>query len=177
MKKAIFLSIIFLTVLSLNIGCDTLDVTEDITLEIDFHAMSAVADFTASELIDADSLSSVIEEYSNLIKDIEVKEATYQITAVDISNAATKINSATLTVADESGAGEKVITSLTNIDIVVMPVAAALTLDPEGVARFEELIKNNPHRALMKNSGTADGSPIDFTVKFKFKVKMTANPL
>jgi hypothetical protein len=177
MKKGIFLSLILFFAMTFNMGCDSLDVTKDIELEIEFHAMSAVADFTAAELLDADSLSSVIEEYSNLIKDIEVKEVTFQITAVDNSNTATKINSSTLTVADESGAGEKTITTIANQDIVVMPVPATLTLDPEGVTRFEDLIKNNPHRALIRNTGSADAAPVDFTVKFVFKVKMTANPL
>jgi hypothetical protein len=177
MKKVVFLSVVFILAMSINIGCDKLDIVEELTLDIEFVANSSTADFTSDALLDADSLSDVIAEYSNKIKDIEVLEATYQIISVGGTNQATKINSSTLTVADETGAGEEIITNVSNQDIVYMSAPQPLTLDPAGVARFEELMTNSPHRALLKNTGTAEGAPVDFRVKFVFKVKMTANPL
>ena len=177
MKKGIFLSILFILALTINIGCEALDVTEEITFDMEFVAFSPTADFYSEELLDADSLSDVIAEYDQLIKDIELLEATYQITVVGDSNLATKINSSTLTVSDENGNGEETIGTITNQDIATLPVPLPLPLDQAGIDRFEELIKNSPHRAIIKNIGNADGAPLDFTVVFKFKVKMTANPL
>jgi hypothetical protein len=163
--------------LSINIGCEALDVTEEITFEVEFAAFSDVADFSATELLDADSLSDVIEEYDQLIKDIELLEVTYQITSVGDSNEATKIVTSTLSVADEFGAGEEIIGSVTNQDIATLPTPLPLPLNQAGIDRFEELIKNPPHRGLIKNIGNADGAPVDFIVVFGFKIKMTANPL
>jgi hypothetical protein len=154
-----------------------LDIVEELTLDIEFVANSSSADFYTDVLFDADSLSDEIAEYSDKIKDIKVLEATYQIIAVGGTNEATKITSATLTVADENGAGEETIATVSNQDISVMPSPMPLTLDLAGVARFEDLIMNSPHRAMLTNAGSADGAPVDFTVKFVFTVEMTANPL
>ena len=177
MKKGIFLSLILMFALTVNIGCEALDVTEEFTFEIEFVAQSDAAAFYAEELLLADSLSSEIEEYSNLIKDIELLEVTYQITAVGETNEAGKINSGTLNVADESGNGEETIANIENVDIIVMSSPASLPLNQAGINRCGELIQNQPHHALIILAGTANGSPVDFTVKFFFKVKMTANPL
>jgi len=163
--------------MTMNIGCDKLDVVKDTEFDVTLHAQSDTQDFTVQELLEADSLSDVIDQYSNLIKDIELLEVTYQITQVGQDNGAVKINTATLTVADASGAGEKPIATVQNQDIVVMPAPVLLTLDQEGVTRLEDLIKNDPHSGIVKVTGSADGAPVDFEVKFIFKIKMTANPL
>ncbi len=62
MKKGIFLSLILILALTINIGCEALDVTEEITFEVEFAAFSDAADFSATELLAADSLSDVIAE-------------------------------------------------------------------------------------------------------------------
>ena len=177
MKKGIFLSNVIILAMSINIGCDKLDIVEELTLEVEFVANSSTADFYTDVLLDADSLSDVIAEYSDKIKDIKVLEATYQIIAVGNSNEATKIISSTFTVADKNGDGVETIATVANQDIAALPTPIPLPLDPEGVARFEELMTNSPHRAMLTNAGSADGAPVDFTVKFVFTVEMTANPL
>jgi hypothetical protein len=177
MKKGIFLSLLLMFAMTLNIGCDKLDITEELTLDLTLDVVSPTADFNIGELFDADSLSSTIEQYSSKIKDIQLLEATYQITSVGDSNLATKIITSTLTVADEFGAGEEIIATITNQDIAFQPVPLPLPLNQSGIDRFEGLMTNSPHRAMLKNMGNADGAPVDFTVKFVFKVKMTANPL
>jgi hypothetical protein len=163
--------------MTLNIGCSKLDVVEDLTFDMTMQVQSSTADINVQQLLEADSLSDEIDKYSNMIKDIQLLEVTYQITQVGDSNVATKINTATLTVADASGAGEKTIATITNQDIASLPIPQPLTLDQEGITRFEDLIKNDPHSGIIKVTGSADAAPVDFTVKFVFKVKMTANPL
>jgi hypothetical protein len=177
MKKSIFLSLILILALTINIGCEALDVEKEITFDIEFAAYSDAAAFSATELLAADSLSDVIAEYDKLIKDIELLEVSFQITAVGDSCEATKINISVLSVADENGGGSEVIANIENQDIAALPIPIPLPLNQAGIDRFEQLIKNSPHRALISNNGTADGAPVDFTVKFFFKIKMTANPL
>jgi len=177
MKKGIFVSLILILAISLNIGCEALDFESDITFDIKFVAQSGTPDFNVIELLDADSLSDDIDKYSGLIKEIDLLEVTYQITQVGDSSAATEVVAATLSVADENGLGEEVIGTVANHDIAVMPSPEALVLEEEGMHRFEELVKNDPHRGLIKFIGNTDLAPTDFTVVFFFKVKMTANPL
>lgn len=177
MKKGIFISLVFLLAMTINIGCDKLDVVKDTQFDLSFQVQTGSQDFNVQKLLEADSLSDVFDQYSNLIKDIELLEVSYQITLVGDSNKATKINTATLTVADASGAGEKSVATITNQDITPLPDPVPMTLDQEGVMRFEDLIKNDPHSGIIKVTGSADDVPLDFTVKFVFKVKMTANPL
>lgn len=177
MKRSIFLSFVLLFALVFNFACDELDVTKDITFDIELTALTNTPDFFAQELMDADSMSSAIEEYGDLIKEIDVKEVTFQITAVGDSCEATKIVTATLVVADEAGAGQETIGTIENQDIAVWPIPLPLPLNQAGVDRLAQLIKNSPHRALLTFAGSADAAPVDFTVKFVITVKMTANPL
>ncbi len=177
MKKGILLSLIFIIAMTVNIGCDALDVVEEITFDIEMTAQSDVAAYAAEYLLMADSLSSEIEEYSNLIKKIELIEVTFQIVSVGAGNEALKINSATLNVAAEDGSGQQNVATVTDQNIAVMNTPVALPLNQAGMDRFAELIKASPHHALILMAGTADSAPVDFTVKFFFKIKMTANPL
>jgi hypothetical protein len=176
MKKAIFIFIFLLIGMGLNTGCKVLDVIEDFDFEVKLVAYSATADFSDQDLINLDSLSYVIADYGDKIKEIEILEATVNFSDIGDPSAG-MILSATLTVADENGAGEETVCSVTNQEIAVLPIPQPLTLNEDGIARFEELIKNSPHKALVKYFGNADGTPVDFTAEFKFKVKMTANPL
>ena len=177
MKKGIFLSLILLFALTVNIGCEALDVTKEFTLDISLDVYSATADINDAEVLYADSLSDVIAEYDQLIKDIEILELTFQITNVGAGNEATKIPYSAFSVADENGNGQELIATFQNQEIATMPLPQPLPLNQGGVVRFEELIKNAPHRALLTNTGYADGAPVECTVKFFFKIKMTANPL
>jgi len=177
MKKSLFLSVILLLFISLNTGCDKLDITEDIEFEITFSAQSSTADYTYEELFDAAENSDDIDKYANKIEKIEVLEITAELTSFN-GPAGQKIVTHTLEVSDENGAGQEVIATIADQALEPMlnnPIP--LTLNQAGVDRLAELIKNDPHKALVRNFGTTDSSPIDFVCKIKVKVKMTANPL
>jgi hypothetical protein len=177
MKKGIFLSIIFILAMTINIGCDKLDITKDLELEIEFVANSANAVYSDEQLFDATEYSSVIADYGDKITKIEITEATVWLTSFN-GPAGQKIFTETLSVADENGAGEQIIGTVSDQDLQsILNNPIPLTVNQAGIDRFAELIKNSPHKALLKNSGTASSAPIDFVCKFKFKVKMTANPL
>jgi hypothetical protein len=177
MKKGIILSLLVLVSLSINTGCNKLDVTKDVELQVEFSANSETADFSSITLFDVDSASTTIADYANKITKIEITEATVWLTYFG-GTSGQKIVTSTLTVADENGGGEVTVGTIANQDLqslVNNPIP--LTLNQAGVDRFAQLIKESPHKALIKNYGTADSGPIIFTAQFKFKVKMTANPL
>jgi hypothetical protein len=178
MKKGIFLSLFVLLSLTVNTGCEKLlDVVKDLDLEVEFVANSATADFYDDDLYDAAAYSSVIADYADKIKKIEITDVTVWLTSFN-GPTGQKIVTETLSVADENGAGEEIIGTISDQDLEsLLNNPIPLTVNQAGIDRFCELIKNSPHRAFVKNSGSADSAPVDFVCRFKFKVKMTANPL
>lgn len=177
MKKGIFLSLFVLLSLYINTGCEKLDITEDLELEIEFTANSANADFYDQLLYDARENSAEIDDYADKITKIEITEVTVWLTYFN-GVPGQKIVTETLSVADENGGGETIVGTVTDQDLQsLLNNPIPLTINQAGIDRFAQLIKDGPHKALVKNYGTADSAPIDFVCKFKFKVKMTANPL
>jgi hypothetical protein len=177
MKKGIFLSLFVLISLSINTGCDKLDITKDFVLEIEFTANSSNADYYDEQLFDAAANSSEINDYADKITKIEVTEVTVELTSFNGPDGQ-KIVTETLSVADENGGGEVVIGTVANQDLQsLLNNPIPITINQEGIDLFAKLVKDSPHKALIKNFGSADSAPIDFVCKFKFKVKMTANPL
>lgn len=178
MKKGIFLSLFVLLSFTVNTGCEKLlDVVKDLDLEIEFVANSADANFYDDDLYDAAAYSSVIADYADKITKIEVIDVTVWLTSFN-GPTGQKIVTETLSVADENGDGEEVIGTVSDQDLAsLLDNPIPLTVNQAGIDRFCELIKNSPHKAFVKNYGSTDSAPIDFVCRFKFKVKMTANPL
>jgi hypothetical protein len=177
MKKSIFLSLFVLISLSINTGCNKLDITKELELEIEFTANSANADFYDELIFDATENSSEINDYADKITKIEVTEVTVWLTSFN-GPTGQKIVTETLSVADENGGGEIVVGTVADQDLQsLLNNPIPITIYQEGIDLFAKLIKDSPHKALVKNYGTADSTPVDFVCKFKFKVKMTANPL
>ena len=177
MKKEIFLSVVFVIVMSMNIGCEKLDVTKDIDMEVEFVAISETAAFYSEDIFDATESSSVIDDYKDKITKIEVINVTAWLTAFN-GPVGQKLLFDTLSVADTTGNGEIILGTIADQPLeplLITPIE--LTLNQAGIDYFATLIKDSPHKALIKNFGTTDSQPVDFTAKFKFTVKMTANPL
>ncbi len=177
MKKGIFLSLFVLISLSINTGCDKLDITKDLVLEIEFTANSSNADYYDEQLFDATANSTEINDYADKITKIEVTEVTVELTSFNGPDGQ-KIVTETLSVADENGGGEIIVGTVADQELQpLLTTPIPITINQEGIDLFAKLIKDSPHKALIKNFGSADSAPIDFVCKFKFKVKMTANPL
>ena len=179
MKKGIILSLLVLLSLTINTGCKKLlDITKDIELEVEFTANSETADYYDAVLFDVDSASSTISDYADKITKIEITDVTVGLTYLGVPTTGQKIVTDTLSVADENDGGEQIIGTIA--DQALQPLLTtpiSLTLNQEGIDFFAKLIKDSPHKALIKNFGNTDSVPINFVCKFKFKVKMTANPL
>jgi hypothetical protein len=177
MKKAIFLSLFVFISLTINTGCDKLDITKDFDLELEFIANSANADYYDEQILDAAENSSEISDYADKITKIEITEVTVWLTYFN-GAPGQKIVTETLSVADESGGGEMNVGTVADQDLQsLLNNPIPLTLNQDGIDLLAKLIKDSPHKALIKNFGSADSGPIDFVCRFKFKVKMTANPL
>jgi hypothetical protein len=158
-------------------SCKILDVTEEITFEVDMIVDEAEASFDVTELLDALAESETIEEYKDLIKKIEILKVEYKLLAFN-GPANQQINTATVDVGDAQGNGSVLLATVTNENLqALLTTTKELELNEEGANRLEELILDPPHSALFHYYGGANTAPLDFTVRFFVTVKMTANPL
>ena len=157
-------------------SCDLLDVEKEFWLEHTFIVQGNNAGFDEDYLLDAAAESSEIEEYADLIKSIEIIEVTFEVTYHN-GTATQQINTATLSVSDASGNGPATIGTVSNQNLhSLLNNVQTLAVNQAGVDRAADLIKEAPHSMLLNLAGSANETPLDFRVKFRFKVKMVANP-
>ncbi|MBP6978236.1 MAG: hypothetical protein PHD61_02300 [Bacteroidales bacterium] len=157
-------------------SCDLLDVEKEFWLEHTFIVQGNDANFDEDYLLDAAAESDAIEEYADLIKSIEILQVTYEVTYHN-GPATQQITLATLTVSDALGGGPEVIGAVANQNLAsLLNNVQTLPVNQDGVDRAAELIKEAPHTFLLNLMGNANETPLDFKVKFRFKVKMVANP-
>lgn len=177
-RKSILILAGLLFVASAFFSCeDLLDVTEEFWLEHSFPVIDPGPDFNEVYILDASSESDLINDYGNKIKKIEILETTYEVTFHD-GPPTQQINTATLTASDNTGGGVVEIGSVENKNLSAL-VGNVQTMDVNqaGVDRMAELIKNPPHVCRLDLYGSANEGPLNFAVKFRFKVRMVANPL
>lgn len=156
---------------------DALDVTESFTYETEFVVSSDNATYSNTQLIDMASEVDLIAEYGDKIKDIQIEEVKYWLTAFNGSETQ-KIVVSTLNVADENGADPVNIATVQ--DQLLQPLLntpTPLTVNAAGVDKLANLIQNSPYKFQLSFNNEANAAPLNFTVKFSFTIKMTANPL
>jgi hypothetical protein len=156
---------------------DLLDVTESFTYETELVVLSQDLTYFVSEDIDLAADVELINKYGDKIKDIEIEEVKYWLSAFN-GSAEQKIVEATFVIADENGSDPKTIATVT--DQLLQPLLnnqTDLTLNQEGIDKLANLIQEPPHKFKLIFNTLANEIPLDFTVKVKFTVKMTANPL
>jgi hypothetical protein len=178
MKKLIITAALLVFLTSTFFTCnESLDVTEEFYLEHTFDIQSVSGTINEAYLLDAAALSSVIAEYGDNIKTIEILETKYVVTYFN-GSADQAINIANLYVSDEDGADVQELGTVTNQNLAsLVNNEQQLNMQQAGVDHLAALIKNPPHKAQLILTGNASSYPLDFGVKFKFKVKMVANPL
>ena len=177
MKKLFALLILFglMTISTFN-SCKVLDVTETFDLDISFIVNSSTQDFDEYVTLDAVAESSDIEEYQDLLKEIEVEKVVCTLTA--FNGPATQTMTATLDVMDPNGTETANISSVSDVNLQTLTTSnLEVPLNQDGVDLLQKLILDAPHTAKFRYYGQGNTAPLDFTVKFIITVKMTANPL
>jgi hypothetical protein len=156
---------------------DVLDISETFTYENEFTIYTTDTVSTIVQTVDMAEKSSIISEYGNKIKSIEITDVTYWLTMHQGADDQ-KIVEAHLQVSDLSDEGMTTIAALSNVNLSqLVDNPENLSVDQAGLDRMEELIKNSPHSFKLTYTNACNEAPLDFTVKFIFKIKMTANPL
>ena len=123
--------------------------------------------------------STIINDYKDQIQTVEITQVKYWVT-VHEGDEDQEIIESTLKVAAADGTGEELIATLQNKvlnDIIGEENAQELTVQQAGVDQMANLIKNDPYTFQLIFNTACNKAPLNFTVKFQFKVKMVANPL
>lgn len=154
-----------------------LDITESFEYEQEITVLTTDSVFSYTEVVDLTEHSDVIAQYSDKIKEIQIEEVQYWLTVFGGTENQELVISK-LSVADETGAGEELISQVENQNLMaLLDNPTVLGINQGGVDRMAQLIKDAPHKFKLIYDVEANQKPLNFTVKFKFKIKMVANPL
>lgn len=145
----------------------------DTEFEETFVINNTAATFGETVIIDATE-DSDFDKYKRKLNKIEVERVTYTITSFN-GPANQILQSGTLDVADVDGNGRTTILNFSNLNLAT---AAGQETDIQGsvagLTRLQDLIKNDPNRAMIIYSGSVNQGPIRMSVKLTFYSKLTA---
>jgi hypothetical protein len=154
-----------------------LDFNQTLTYSYEVPVSSVDSVFSISEVIDLASQDSVINEYGNLIKEINIQEVKYWLTAFEGDDDQTIIES-TLKIADENGSGMQTIATISNQNLkALLNTPTVLPVNQDAINSMQELIKNSPHKFQLGFNTSCNKAPLNFKIKFEFTYELVANPL
>lgn len=178
MKTKSSIYVLLLIIFGTFSSCDLLDkadnVSFDVTIPLTF-LIDENADnpggmaYSDTQLLDA-TTNSEVAKYASKIKKFEVIKVTYTISpgadpsTVIFTNGALKVSSTGKTIASATSV------SLTNTS------ETELTSDTAGFNELATKLLDDKQELILMN-GTLSKTPVAFTVKFNFYIKITANAL
>lgn len=154
-----------------------LDITEEFYYEKEIQVFTTDTAMMVTEVIDMAAQSDLISQYADKIQTVEITEVKYWLTAFEGEDDQTIVESS-LKVADGSGAGEQLIAEIMNQNLKqLLDTPKELAVQQAGVDKMADLIKNDPHTFQLTYNTSCNKGPLNFKIKFQFKIKMVANPL
>ena len=181
MKNRIFISFLAIaSIFALN-SCeeDLLDITEDFYYEYEISVLTVAPDsiFSAIDTINLAADEELIAKYGDKIKDIEISEVKYWLTFFDGEDDQ-EIIEASLKVANADGSDETLIAEILNQNLqALLDTSTELPVQKAGLDKMADLILASPHVFRLSYNTTCNKAPLNFKIKFQFKVSLTANPV
>lgn len=179
MKSRILVSLFAIAGLFLLNSCedDLLNITEDFYYEQEIQIFTTDSVMTSAEVVDMAAYSDLIEQYGDNIKDIEISDVSYWITFFE-GDDDQEIIISKLSVANEDGSDPVMIAEIANQNLLsLVDNETELPVNQAGVDRMADLIKNSPHIFQLAYDTQCNKAPLNFKIKFKFKITLTANPI
>ncbi len=179
MKKYILILMAFSGLFLLQ-SCDEdlLDVEKTFEFEGRFVIDSSEPHFSGTQAFNLAEDENLIDEYGDKIKEVTIEEISLWLEDFTGSDEQ-MLTEGSLSVSDQSGTGGYTeIIILSNYllhELVGEP--ASINLQQAGVNKLGDLIAKKPHAFMLDFTAAFNESPLDFTLKLKFKAKMVANPL
>ncbi len=156
---------------------DILDVERDFSFTYELRIDSDESNYYSADLIDLTEEVSVIKDYGDNIKEIDIKDISLWIRNHQ-GPADHTIVQAEVIVANADGSDQTVVSFIENQAIEpIIQNPTSLDLNDEGVNKINHLIRQSPHTLQIILSGELNESPANFTAVFEFEGRMVANPL
>jgi hypothetical protein len=179
MKTRILFSLFAIAGLFLLNSCedDLLDITEDFYYEQEIQVFTTDSVMTSVVVVDMADYEELIEQYGDKIKDIEISEVKYWLTTFEGYDDQEIIIS-NLKVANEDGSDPIMIAEIANQNLLALvDTKTELPINQAGLDKMADLIEESPHIFQLIYDTQCNKAPLNFTIKFQFKVALTANPL
>jgi hypothetical protein len=172
-----FLKVLYLVILMIFLSCDRSEITQNITLTVDFVLDETTLEFNGMVLVNAFDESQVLRDYGDNITGIDILGIDYYMTEFT-GPGGQQFNTADLEVTGPDSTGTALIATLSdeNLQSLLYEQKQMILLE-EGVKRLEELIKDNPHEFRLIFSGFSNMTPDEFTLTIQIGLKMSAYPL
>jgi len=176
-QKNKILILIGLLSFTIFFSCDQPEISENITLTVDFIIDDDSTTFDNTVLLNAFDESHVLRDYGNHITGIEIRNMVYYMTFFT-GPGGQQINTGSFEVAGHDGSGAALIGAISNENLQnLLYQQKELNLQQEGISRLEELIQNNPHEFRLRLSGKSNLVPNDYTLTLEIELRMFALPL
>lgn len=179
MRTRIFISFLAIAGIFILNSCeeDLLDITEDFYYEQEIEVSTGDSIMTVIEVVDMAAYSDLIEQYGDKIKDIEISEVKYWLTFFEGEDDQ-EIVEASLKVANGDGSDETLIAEILNQNLkALLDTPTELPVQQAGLDKMADLIEAAPHVFQLSYNTTCNKGPLNFKIKFQFKVSLTANPV
>ncbi len=179
MRTRIFISFLAIAGIFILNSCeeDVLDITEDFYYEQEIEVSTGDSTMTVVEVVDMAAYSDLIAQYGDKIQDIEISEVKYWLTFFEGEDDQ-EIVEASLKVANGDGSGETLIAEVLNQNLqALLDTPTELPVQQAGLDKMADLIQASPHVFQLSYNNTCNKGPLNFKIKFQFKVALTANPL
>ena len=179
MRTRIFISFLAIAGLFFMNSCeeDLLDITENFNYEQEIHVSTGDSTMTVVEVVDMVAYSDLIAQYGDKIKDIKISEVKYWLTFFEGEDDQ-EIVEATLKVANGDGTDETLIAEIANQNLqALLDTPTELPVQQAGLDKMADLIEATPHVFQLSYNTTCNKGPLNFKIKFQFKVALTASPI
>ncbi len=156
-----------------------LDVEESFSFSVELPVMTDESDFSATEIFDLSDEVDLINDYGDLIKEVNLEHIYFQIVDYEEDIDVT-VDAGSLYVMQVDGSNQQLITNLGELNLLdLVDNPTELTLNEAGVNLLGDLAKTPPHSFMLQYEIQVDEEnlPINFTVEFEFTATMVANPL
>lgn len=167
----------FFSILALTAFISGCTVTKDFGFDIDYTLpvnQPTGTTYSTSVTVKGSDHSSDFDKYKSDISNVDVESATYTIVSSDPKSPTQELLNATLKVADLNGGTEVIVGTVSNINLTTaVGTETNLPLTEDGKQKIEDQLRGSDGAATFTFSGTANETPITFTVKFKLHLKAT----
>ncbi len=179
MRTRILFSLFAIAGLFLLNSCedDLLDITEDFYYEQEIQVYTTDSSMTSVVVVDMAAYSDLIEQYGDKIKNIEVSDVKYWLTFFE-GDDDQEIIMSNLKVANEDGSDAVIIAEIANQNLLALvDTETELPVSEAGLDKMADLIEVPPHIFQLIYETECNKAPLNFKIKFRFKITLTANPL